>query len=341
MRGEVLIELEAFRKLNEKREALNVVLREDGKKELELYKHSRNTAAGSLRLKNPNEAAERNLEAVIYQIGYAEDKEGNAIHSELLNSQFGNMKLLSSLGFKSPVGETSQFDDIEEVVQFCNQWEAKRDSFNYEIDGMVIKVDDRSQQELIGVTAHHPKWAIAFKFKAKQAITKLERIDYQVGRTGAITPVAKLDPVILTGVEISSVSLHNEEFIAEKDIRIGDYVMVERAGDVIPYIVGSVKERRTANEAVVVFPKTCPSCSTALEKSEEESIWRCVNPHCPAQLEERLIHFVSKTAMNIDGLGKDIIKRFVQEGIVTNFLDIYSLDYDVILQLEGWKRTIG
>lgn len=338
LRGEVLIELEAFRQLNEKREAQNELLREEGKKELELYKHSRNTAAGALRLKDPKEVAERNLEAVIYQIGYAEDQAGNELQIPLLNSQYGNMELLSSLGFKTPKGETALFTTIDEVINYCNEWEAKRDSYNYEIDGMVIKVDSKQQQELIGVTAHHPKWAIAFKFKAKQAITQLERIDYQVGRTGAITPVAKLDPVILTGVEISSVSLHNEEFIADKDIRIGDYVMVERAGDVIPYIVGPVTARRTGQEAVVVFPTNCPSCQAALDKPEEESVWRCINPACPAQMEERLIHFVSKAAMNIDGLGKDIIKRFIQEGIINDLLDIYQLDYERIEALEGWKE---
>ncbi|MCB0503702.1 MAG: NAD-dependent DNA ligase LigA, partial [Bacteroidetes bacterium] len=338
LRGEVLIELEAFRRLNEKREAQNELLREEGKKELELYKHSRNTAAGALRLKDPKEVAERNLEAVIYQIGYAEDQAGNELQIPLLNSQYGNMELLSSLGFKTPKGETALFATIDEVINYCNEWEAKRDSYNYEIDGMVVKVDSKQQQELIGVTAHHPKWAIAFKFKAKQAITQLERIDYQVGRTGAITPVAKLDPVILTGVEISSVSLHNEEFIADKDIRIGDYVMVERAGDVIPYIVGPVTARRTGQEAVVVFPTHCPSCQAALDKPEEESVWRCINPACPAQMEERLIHFVSKAAMNIDGLGKDIIKRFIQEGIINDLLDIYQLDYERIEALEGWKE---
>ncbi|MEZ5009219.1 MAG: NAD-dependent DNA ligase LigA [Chitinophagales bacterium] len=338
LRGEVLIELEAFRQLNEQREAQNEILREEGKKELELYKHSRNTAAGALRLKDPKEVAQRNLEAVIYQIGYAEDKDGNELRTSIIDSQHGNMEFLSSLGFKSPKGETGLFATIEEVVDYCNYWEAKRDSYNYEIDGMVVKVDSKQQQELIGVTSHHPKWAIAFKFKAKQAITKLERIEYQVGRTGAITPVAKLDPVILTGVEISSVSLHNEEFISEKDIRIGDYVMVERAGDVIPYIVGPVKERRTGAEEVVVFPTECPSCSATLEKPEEESVWRCINPTCPAQMEERLIHFVSKGAMNIDGLGKDIIKRFIQEGIINSLLDIYNLDFERIEALEGWQK---
>lgn len=338
LRGEVLIELSAFDELNQARAKQNEQLKADGKKQLELYKHARNTASGALRLKDPKEAAARRLEAVIYQIGYAEDANGNEIDSEVINSQIGNMQLLSDLGFKSPTGETAKFNSIEAVAAFCNEWEAKRDSYNYEIDGMVVKVDSRRQQRLIGVTSHHPKWAIAFKFKAKQAITKLERIEYQVGRTGAVTPVAKLEPVILTGVEISSVSLHNEEFIAEKDIRIGDYVVVERAGDVIPYIVGPVEARRTGAEQIVDFPKQCPSCSHDLHKPAEESVWRCMNPNCPAQIEERLIHFVSKGAMNIDGLGKDIIKRFIQENLIANLLDIYQLDFEKVLALEGWKE---
>jgi DNA ligase (NAD+) len=338
LRGEVVIDLASFRQMNALREELNEQLREDGKKELELFKHARNTAAGALRLKNPAEVAARNLEAIIYQIGYAEDKDGRPIVNDTIHSQYENMELLSNLGFKSPKGNTGRFDSIESVIQFCNDWEAKRDQFNYEIDGMVVKVDSMHQQNLIGGTAHHPKWAIAFKFKAKQAITKLKYIDYQVGRTGAITPVAKLDPVILTGVEISSVSLHNEEFIAEKDIRLGDYVIVERAGDVIPYIAGVVLERRNGSEEMVVFPKECPSCQSNLSKPLDESVWRCINPNCPAQLDEQLIHFVSKGAMNIDGLGKDIIKRFIQEGILTSKLDIYQMDYDKILQLEGWQE---
>jgi len=338
VRGEVLIELGAFNKLNEDRSALNQQLRAEGKKELDLFKHARNTAAGALRLKDPNDVASRNLDAVIYQVGYAEDADGNEIKGELLNSHLENMNLLHQLGFKTPKGETGKFSSIDKVVQFCNDWEAKRDAYPFEIDGMVIKVDSRYHQNLIGGTAHHPRWAIAFKFKAKQAITQLMDIDYQVGRTGAVTPVAKLDPVILTGVEISSVSLHNEDFITDKDIRISDYVVVERAGDVIPYIVGPVEKRRTGTEQVVDFPSQCPSCNEKLVKPVEESIWRCINPDCPAQLEERMIHFVSKGAMNIDGLGRDIVKRFIQEGIIQGLEDIYELDYERIAGLEGWKE---
>lgn len=338
VRGEVMIELGNFRQLNEDRAALNNQLRLDGKKELEMFKHARNTAAGALRMKDPKEVAARKLEAVIYQIGYAEDAKGEEVKADFLSSHYGNMDLLHSMGFHTPEGEKAKFSSIDEVVDFCLTWEARRDSYPYEIDGMVIKVDKKYHQMLIGGTAHHPKWAIAFKFKAKQATTRLRTIEYQVGRTGAVTPVAKLEPVILTGVEISSVSLHNQDFIAEKDIRIGDLVVVERAGDVIPYIAGVVPTARDGSEEVVQFPAACPSCDEKLVKPAEESIWRCINPDCPAQLEERLIHFVSKGAMNIDGLGRDIVIRFIQEGILTGLEDIYRLDYDRILELDGWKK---
>ncbi len=338
LRGEVIIHLEAFEKLNKNRIAKNKILKEQGKKELELFKHARNTAAGALRLKDPSSVAERKLEAAIYQIGYAEDKEGNLIESKLLQSHYKNMELLQSLGFKTPTYEKDKFNDIEKVVKFCNHWESRRDSYPYEIDGMVIKVDNHHAQKLIGITAHHPKWAIAFKFKAKQATTKLKSIDFQIGRTGAITPVAKLEPVILTGVEISSVSLHNEDFINDKNIMLGDTVIVERAGDVIPYIVGPIKELRNGEENPIVFPNQCPSCNHDLFKPEEESVWRCINASCPAQREERLIHYVSKGAMNIEGLGKDILKRFIRKGLISDLTDIYKLDFNQILQLEGWKE---
>ena len=336
VRGEVVIELSAFAELNDKRIEENKVLKAANKKELELFKHARNTAAGALRMKDPSLVAERKLEAFIYQLGHAEDKKGNRVWP--FKSHFDTIDWLGKLGFKIPTIEKGRFKEITEVADFCAKWEAKRDTYNYEIDGMVVKVDSLDSQDRIGNTSHHPKWAIAYKFKAKQAITKLERIDYQVGRTGAITPVAKLKPVILTGVEISRVSLHNEDFIVDRDLRIGDSVIVERAGDVIPYIVGPVVAKRNGKEKVITFISNCPSCDTMLTKEEDESAWKCTNINCPAQLEESIIHFVSKGAMNIDGLGRDIVIRFLKEGIITSVNDLYRLDYDAILNLEGWKE---
>lgn len=327
LRGEVVIENGVFEKMNAEREELG----------LKTFQNSRNTASGSLRMKESAEVAKRGLEAFIYQIGYAEDKNGNTLLGSKLLSHKKNIELLSQLGFKVPVHETSTFNTINEVTDFCLDWEIKRDNYHYEIDGMVVKVDDLTTQNQLGATAHHPRWAIAFKFKPRKAVTKLLNIEYQVGRTGAVTPVAKLEPVRLAGVTVSSVSLHNEEFIKVKDIQIGDFVQVERAGDVIPYIAGVDLQQRLFTTPVV-FPASCPSCQSTLVKPEAEAIWRCENAECPAQSEERIIHFVSKGAMDIDGLGRDIVKRFMREEILNNIEDIYKLDYDKILALEGWKE---
>lgn len=326
LRGEVVIELGIFDRMNEERE----------REGLKVFQNSRNTASGSLRMKDPAEVAKRNLEAFIYQIGYAADADGNELLGDTLLSHFENIDMLDALGFQTPQDEKTLAPSIEAVSQFVKDWEEKRDGYNYEIDGMVIKVNDLRLQNSLGFTAHHPRWAIAFKFKARQATTQLLNIEYQVGRTGAVTPVAKLDPVRLAGVTVSSVSLHNADFIEEKDIHIGDYVKVERAGDVIPYI-DSVDLSKRAEVEEVVFPTECPSCSAHLVRPEGEAVWRCENAECPAQAEERMIHFVSKGAMDIEGLGKDIVKRFMAEGIVSKIEDIYRLDYDKILALEGWK----
>lgn len=327
LRGEVVIENSVFEKMNAERD-------EQG---LKTFQNSRNTASGSLRLKEPAEVAKRGLEAFIYQIGYAEDLQGNNMLGAQLLSHKKNIELLSELGFKVPVNETAIFHNVEEVTRFCLDWEVKRDNYHYEIDGMVVKVDNLSVQNQIGATAHHPRWAIAFKFKPRKAVTKLLNIEYQVGRTGAVTPVAKLEPVRLAGVTVSSVSLHNEDFIKDKDIQIGDMVLVERAGDVIPYIAGVDLQQRLFTTPVV-FPTQCPSCQSPLVKPEGEAVWRCENAECPAQSEERIIHFVSKGAMDIDGLGRDIVKRFMREGILQNIEDIYQLEYEKILALEGWKE---
>lgn len=195
----------------------------------------------------------------------------------------------------------------------------KRDDYDYEIDGMVIKVDSVVQQKICGSTAHHPRWALAFKFKAREAETILESVEFQVGRTGAITPVAKVRPVYIGGVTVSSVSLHNEDMILEKDIRIGDTVILQRAGDVIPYIAGIVPEKRTPNAKPFQFIAHCPSCKQPIYKPEGEAVYRCVNIECPAQTEERLIHFVSKEAMDIDGFGRETVSAFLNAGGCVQF----------------------
>src|SRR5690606_19746445 len=250
-------------------------------------------------------------------------------HDESLN-------LRASLGVNVPIKEKKVCKNINEVIDYSLEWQMKREDFPYEIDGMVVKVNSLELQEKCGFTNHHPRWAIAFKFKAKQATTKLLNVEYQVGKIGSITPVAKLEPVQLAGVTVSSVSLHNEDFITSKDIRIGDTVLVERAGDVIPYIVKPMEDLRDGTEKPIKFPENCPSCNTKLVRAENEAAWRCLNASCEAQVLQRMIFHVSKDAMDIDGLGKAQIERFYQLGWLRNIADIYRLDYGKIAELEGF-----
>ena len=326
LRGEVIIKKNVFERINEERK----------KQGLKTFQNSRNTASGSLRLKDSKEVRTRGLEAVLYHVSYAVDKnETNLLATKLL-SHYGNIELLNQCGFKTPIKELKICKDAEQVSAFLKEWETKRLTYEIETDGMVIKVNNLKMQEQCGSTSHHPRWAIAYKFAAKQAQSKLVDIEYQVGRTGAITPVAKIEPVRLAGVTISSISLHNEDFITEKDIKMGDTVIVERAGEVIPYIVGVVADLRDGSEKKIHFPKTCPSCSSELIRPEDESAWRCDNADCPAQAEERIIHYVSKDAMDIDGLGRSTIIDFIQRGYLPNLEYIYELPYDDIGKLEGW-----
>lgn len=327
LRGEVLIRKDVFKKVNAAREA-------EG---LSLFANPRNAATGGLRMKDPKASAKRQMEAFIYQLGYAVDEAGN----DLVNQQKthdGNIELLGTLGFKVPVqgAERKVCKNIAEVATYCLEWEAKREAYPYEVDGLVVKVNDLALQEQVGYTSHHPRWAIAYKFKAKQATSKLLQVDFQVGKIGSITPVAKIEPVPLAGVTVSSISLHNEEFIQQKDIRLGDMVLVERAGDVIPYIVKAMENLRDGSETVIQFPSNCPVCTTPLVKGASEAAWRCVNYNCEAQVLQRMIHHVSKHAMDIDGFGKSYIERFYQLGWLKSLADIYRLDYDAIATLEGF-----
>lgn len=329
LRGEALIRKDIFEKLNVNRAA-------EG---LPLFANARNTATGVLRVKDPKEVTKRNLEAFIYTLGYAVDKEGNNALGQF-STHLESLELLEKLGFKVPVQERKLCTNIQEVIDFCNHWQQQREGYAYEIDGMVAKVNSRDLQERAGFTSHHPRWAIAFKFQAKQATTKLLNVEYQVGKIGSITPVAKLDPVQLAGVTVSSVSLHNEDFITSRDLRLGDTVLVERAGDVIPYIVKAMDELRDGSETPIVFPKFCPINTTEtpveLLREEEEAAWRCPHCVCGAQDLQRIIFHVSKDAMDIDGMGKQIVERFFELGWVRTFADVYKLDYAQMAQLEGF-----
>jgi DNA ligase (NAD+) len=299
--------------------------------------NARNAATGAMRVKDSTEVVRRGLETFVYQIAVAYDENNNDITASL-QKHSNSIDILDELGFKVPTGlEISKtFASIEAVITFCSTLEAKRDQVPYEIDGMVIKVDSMELQQLCGATSHHPRWATALKFTARQATSKLLSVEYQVGKVGAVTPVAKIRPVQLAGVTVSSISLHNEEFIQSRDIHINDTVLVERAGDVIPYIVKSFPELRDGSEVPIVFPSHCPSCSAELLRIKGEAAWRCVNPECEAQLLQKIIHFVSKDAMDIDGLGKQLIERFYQLGYIRSVADIFRLDYSRIQQLEGF-----
>ena len=325
LRGEVVIRKDLFKKMNEEREA-------EG---LTLFANPRNTASGGLRVKDPKDAAKRNLEAFVYQVGYAADAEGNNILQKMVTHD-ESIEMLGDLGFKIPIEERKVCKNIQEAIDFCLGWEAKREAYNYEIDGMVVKVNSLEIQEKCGYTSHHPRWAIAFKFKAKQATTKLLNVEYQIGKIGSVTPVAKVEPVALAGVTVSSISLHNEDFITGKDIRLGDTVLIERAGDVIPYIVKPMEDLRDGSEEKIIFPKNCPVCATPLVRAENEAAWRCENYSCEAQVLQRMIFHVSKDAMDIDGFGKSYVERFHEEGWLKNIADIYNLNYEKIAELEGF-----
>jgi DNA ligase (NAD+) len=325
IRGEAVISKERFKAINKDRA-------DDG---LSLLANPRNSATGGLRTKDPTETARRQLDAFIFQLGFAEDENGNDVLPSI-KSHHDAIDFLGSIGFKVSKGEKKLCYGIEEVIEQCNYWAAIRDDYPYEIDGMVIKVDSFDLQDMCGYTSHHPRWAIAFKFQAKQATTTLLDIEYQIGKVGSLTPVAKVAPVSVAGVTISSISLHNEDFIKSKDLRIGDQVLIERAGDVIPYIVKSLPELRTGNEKVVKYPTHCPSCNTPLVREEDEAAWRCTNMDCKAQILQRLVFHVSKDAMDIDGFGEKYIIRFYELGWIKTMADIYRLDYDKIAQLEGF-----
>jgi DNA ligase (NAD+) len=314
VRGEVYLPYESFKKINEERE----------KNGETLFANPRNAAAGSIRLLDPKEVARRNLDIFLYYI---------FINGQEMASQWENLQQLKKLGFKiNPHSRLCR--NLEEVVDYYHEWTEKRDSLEYDVDGVVIKVNSTRQRELLGTTAKSPRWAIAFKFPARQATTKIKDIIIQVGRTGALTPVAILEPVQISGTTISRCTLHNEEELKRKDIRIGDYVLLERSGDVIPHIVSVMKERRTGQEKPFRWPDKCPVCHSKLYKEEGEAISRCINPSCPARLRESIIHFASRRAMNIEGLGEAWVDQLLAQGLIKQIPDLYHLKYEQLIKLE-------
>ncbi|MEZ4908577.1 MAG: NAD-dependent DNA ligase LigA [Saprospiraceae bacterium] len=331
IRGEAMIFKKDFNAINEKRLNNNE----------SLFANARNAASGSLRMKDPVEIRNRKLTVVSYQISYCIDKNGDDILKNF-ETHYETIELLEKLGFKTSLSSSKLCNGINEVIEFCDSMATKRSELDFEIDGMVIKLNDISLQELCGSTLHHPRWALAYKFQALQAVSTLERIEFQVGKFGTITPVAKITPVQLSGVQIQSISLHNEDFIRNKDIRIGDKVIVERAGEVIPYIVKSLSELRTGEEKIIEFPEFCPINNTIVQsklyKSDDEAAWYCTNCVCGQVSLQKMIFHVSKEGMNIEGLGESLVKKFWELGWIVDISDIYNLDYDMIYALEGFKE---
>jgi DNA ligase (NAD+) len=315
VRGEAFMPKKSFEKLNREREERGETL----------FANPRNAAAGSLRQLDPKIAASRNLDIFLYGIGNS----GNVN----IQSHSEGLDYLDRLGFKTNK-ERRKCKDIEEVIQYIKEYTGKRSTLPYEIDGIVIKVDSLAQQEKLGNTAKSPRWAIAYKFPAEEVVTKLLDIELSVGRTGVVTPTAVLEPVRVAGTTVQRASLHNEDYIREKDIKIGDEVVIKKAGDIIPEVVRPIKERRKGEEKEFHMPGHCPECGSELVRLDGEVALRCINPKCPAQIREGLIHFVSRNAMNIEGLGEKVIAQLFREQLVKDVADIYQLTKDQLLQLD-------
>ncbi len=324
IRGEILMNKKNFK-------AYNDTLIEEG---IPPLANPRNAAAGSLRMKDTAIVGKRNLEGFLYHVSFINNIDNNK--KEIVHTHSDMLKLLWELGFRSPQKEMQVVKGIDAVIKVINDFENKRDDLPYEIDGMVIKVNDLELQDKLGMTSHHPRWAIAFKFKARQATSKLLAVEFQIGRTGAVTPVAKIQPVHVGGVTVSSISIHNEDYIKEKNLMLGDQILIERSGDVIPQIVKSLDELRDGSETAIVFPKNCPECNQELFKLEEEAVWRCINISCKAQVLERIIHFVSKDAMDIKSMGEANVRKFFEMGLIKDIPGIYEFEINILKDKEGF-----
>lgn len=314
VRGEVYLPFDSFQKLNQEQE----------KQGRALFANPRNAASGSIRQLDPREVAARRLDAFLYYI-YVDGREPE--------TQWDSLQRLKELGLKiNP--HSRRCPDLQDAIDFWEEFREKRDRLDHDVDGIVIKVDAAEQRNALGTTAKSPRWAISFKFPARQATTKVREIHVQVGRTGALTPVAVLEPVKLSGITITRSTLHNEGEIERKDIRVGDWVLLERSGDVIPRVVAAMKDRRTGKEKKFVFPLRCPVCGSVTFRPEGEAISRCTNLSCPARLRESLLHFASRRAMNIEGLGDALVDQLLAKRLVGTIPDIYSLRFEDLVELE-------
>ncbi|HAL55640.1 MAG TPA: DNA ligase [Bacteroidetes bacterium] len=318
VRGEVLMEREDFRRMNEERDLA-------GEK---MFINPRNSAAGTLKLQDPKIVASRPLKFFAYYI-----------RSEMveLSSHYENLKLLRTLGF--PVSEHARLcGSIGDVIEYWKEWEERREDLPYDIDGVVVKVDSLRQQDRLGAIAKSPRWAIAFKFAARQATTVLREVTLQVGRVGTVTPVAELEPVFIGGTTVSRATLHNEDYIKELDIRPGDTVVVEKGGDVIPKVSGVNLQRRTSGSAPFSMPNVCPECGSRIFRPEGEANYYCENGDCPAQVKGRIQHFAHRGAMDIEGLGEAVVDQLVNAGFVRTYTDLYELHKkrEQLVSLERW-----
>ncbi|MBT3388835.1 MAG: NAD-dependent DNA ligase LigA [Chloroflexi bacterium] len=324
VRGEVFIRLSDF-------EQLNAELTAAGEK---TYVNPRNTAAGALRNLDPAVTASRPLTLLIYQI--VDWQNEPSTFNLQPTTQTETITYLKKLGF--PVPESTHCRTIEEAIAIHGEWQEKRATLDYEIDGMVIKINDHQLFNDLGIVGKDPRGAVAFKFPAQEVTTQLLDIGVNVGRTGVLTPYAMLDPVEVGGVVVKQATLHNFDFIFEKDIRIGDRVRIKRAGDVIPYVIGPIEAARQGKEKPYTPPETCPACTQPVERIEGEVAWYCVNAACPAQLIRNVEHFVSRGAMDIVGMGFKIVEQLVTEGLLGDVADLYTLERDALLALEGFAE---
>ena len=315
IRGEVFLPIKEFEKINKQR-------KENGETP---FANPRNVAAGSIKIKDSSVFAERNLTYTMYTIGFSEETE--------INSQAELFSFLEENGFLIS-NYSQQVKSFEEVKNYCEKWEQQRSELPFEIDGIVIKVNSFELQEKIGYTAKNPKWAFAYKFKAEEKFTQLLDVSFQVGRTGAITPVAHLKPVFVSGSTISRATLHNADEILRLDLHINDTVKIIKSGEIIPKIIEVDLSKRADNTKKIVFPKVCPSCGSELEREVDGVIFYCNNINCPAQLQKRIEHFVSRDAMDIDGLGESLVAKLVEKNLIKKIEDIYSLDYEKIITLD-------
>lgn len=316
VRGEVYISKENFEKVNEYQE----------EHDLQVFANPRNLAAGSLRQLDSKLTAKRPLDIFVFNLENINELDGIDTHSD-------SLEYLKKLGFS--VSENYKIcKSIDEVIEFIEYWTENRGSLKFDIDGMVVKVNNIEQRNEMGFTAKSPRWAIAYKFPAERKKSKILDIEVEVGRTGTITPTAILEPVRLAGTSVSRATLHNEDFIREKDIKLFDHVIVQKAGDIIPQIVEVVKEDRTGDEKDFVMPSVCPECGEPTVRLEGEAAVKCINISCPAQIRRGMIHFVSREAMDIDGMGESIITLFLKEGLIKDVSDIYYLKKEQIVPLE-------